>query len=220
MHNGPAGTGNPSLAPLARLWPSSGETAGFCAFVTGYLALVGWFKWIDVYHTHFATDGALVVAYNFSRAIFAFYLFWIVSAPGAILIRALTRGRGEPSLALRTADAVPLSFFAGTGVWHLLLLALGYLNLYTVPVALVLTVPAVAASFFDFIAALQAARSWFKDTSENSPSLWRTEWLFLIAAIAAAALLLAAKGLYPGGGNDYFEHYFRFYEWVINHRGV
>jgi hypothetical protein len=206
--------------PLTRFWPSSGETAGFCAFVGGYLALVGWFKWIDVYHTHFATDGALVVAYNFSRAIFAFYLFWIVSAPGAILIRALAHGRGKTPFALRTADAVPLSFFAGSGVWHLFLLAFGYLNLYIVSVALVLTVPAVAVSFFDFIAALQAARAWFNDSSENSRSLWRTEALFLIAAIAAAALLLAAKGLYPGGGNDYFEHYFRFYEWVINHRGV
>jgi hypothetical protein len=56
--------------------------------------------------------------------------------------------------------------------------------------------------------------------SAKTPPFWRTESLFLIAAIAAGALLLAAKGLYPGGGNDYFEHYFRFYEWVINHRGV
>src|ERR1700733_11809354 len=126
MQRGPPGTENLARVALARFSPSSGEIAGFWDFVRGYLAVVGWFKWIDVYHTHFAADGVIVFAYNFSRVIFAFYLFWIVSAPGAILIRALAHGRGKTSFALRTADAVPLSFFAGTGVWHLLLLALGY----------------------------------------------------------------------------------------------
>src|ERR1700733_5069218 len=142
MQNGPAGTENSALASLARFWPSSGEIAGLCAFVGCYLAIVGWFKWIDVYHTYFATEGVLVVAYNFLRAVFAFYLFWIVSAPGAILIRALARAGGKTSFTLGAADAVPLSFFTGAGLWHLILLALGYLDLYTVPVALVLTVPA------------------------------------------------------------------------------
>jgi hypothetical protein len=92
MQNGPAGTKNLAHVPLARLRPSSGEIAGLCAFVGCYLAVVGWFKWVDVYHAHFAADGALVVAYNFLRAVFAFYLFWIVSAPGTILIRALATG--------------------------------------------------------------------------------------------------------------------------------
>jgi hypothetical protein len=51
--------------------------------------------------------------------LFAFYLFWIISAPGAFLIRAVARGRGRASFAPRAADAVPLNFFAApaSGTW-------------------------------------------------------------------------------------------------------
>ena len=201
-------------------WPSPGKIAGCCAFVGCYLATVGWFKWVDVYHAHFAADGALVVAYNFFRVLFAFYLFWLIAAPGAMLLRALARAQGKASFGLGAADAVPLNFFAGAGLWHLVLLALGYLNLYTVPIAVCLTVPTVAASFFEFAAAVRSVRSWLKAGNEAAPAFPLAERLFLIVAIAAAAVLLVAKGLYPGGGHDYFEHYFRFYQSVIDHRGV
>jgi hypothetical protein len=200
--------------------PSLVEIAGCCAFVGCYLAIVGWFKWVDVYHAHFAVGGALVVTYNFFRVLFAFYLFWLISAPGAVLLRAFARAQGKASFALSAADAVPLNFFAGTGIWHLVLLAFGYLNLYTVPVALCLTVPAAAVSFFEFAAAVRSVGSWFKTINQATPAFRLAQWLFLVVAIAAAAVLLAAKGLYPGGGNDYFEHYFRFYQSVIDHRGV
>jgi len=220
IQNSPVGAEDPTRLAGATSRLSGSEIAGFCAFVGCYLAIVGWFKWVDVYHNHFATDGALVVAYNFFRVLFGFYLFWIISAPGAFLIRAVERGRVKASLAPGTADAVSLNFFAGAGIWHLVLFALGYLNLYTVPVALCLTVPAVALSFFDFVATLRAVRSWFKRPSGCTSGLRLGEWLFLAAAIVAALFLLAAKGLYPAGGNDYFAHYFRFYEEVIDSHGI
>lgn len=62
MQNSPVGTEDPTRLAGATSRLSGGEIGGFCAFVGCYLAIVGWFKWVDVYHNHFATDGALVVA--------------------------------------------------------------------------------------------------------------------------------------------------------------
>src|ERR1700728_4722794 len=153
MQNGTMATENQPHLPRAKLRLSGTEIVGCGAFVGCYLAIVAWFKWIDVYHTNFATDGVLILAYNVFRILFAFYLFWIISVPGAALIRAFTNTEGKNRCAVNAADMVPLSFFTGAGIWHGALFAFGYLGLCTVPVALCLTVPAVAVSFFDFVSA-------------------------------------------------------------------
>src|SRR3954453_7111986 len=94
------------------------------AYLAGYCALVAWFKWVDVYHAHFATAGPLVLAYNAFRVLFIFYLFWVVHAAGALLLRAFAGNAGE---SVSPLEHLALSFFAGAGVWHVALLALGYL---------------------------------------------------------------------------------------------
>src|SRR5690349_24695535 len=113
------------------------RTPGFLVFVGGYAALLTWFKLVDVYHAHFATSGLIVVAHNAFRVLFIFYLFWIVYAAGALALRQI----GKFS-ELRTIERLVLGFFAGAGLWHVALLALGYLSLYTVPVAIAITLPA------------------------------------------------------------------------------
>src|SRR5215211_760471 len=110
----------------------AGVLISFLAYVAGYCALVAWFKWVDVYHAHFAAAGPLVLTYNAFRVLFIFYLFWIVHAAGALLLRAVAGNTGK---SVSPLEHLALSFFAGAGVWHVALLALGYLNLYTVPVA-------------------------------------------------------------------------------------
>jgi hypothetical protein len=92
--------------------------AAFAAYVGGYLAIIGWFKWVDVYHAHFATAGPLVLAHNVFRVAFIFYLFWIVCAVGALTLRLLADR--EPKK-VATLDHLALSFFAGAGVWHTVL---------------------------------------------------------------------------------------------------
>jgi hypothetical protein len=205
-----------SAKKLERL--SVRRIGALAAFVGCYLIAIGWFKLVDVYHTNFSTSGALVLAYNLFRIGFAFYLFWIIYTPGALLVRALANVRVENH---NIFDAVALNFFAGTGLWHVALLALGYLGLYTVPVAIGITLPIVALSFFDFSTLARTARAAWSDRRRANLSLTRlTRWILSGVAVAAAVMLLAAKGLYPAGGNDYFAHYFRFYEWVIDHHGV
>jgi hypothetical protein len=190
-----------------------GTLISLFAYLAGYCALVAWFKWVDVYHAHFATAGPLVFAYNAFRVLFIFYLFWIVHAAGALLLRAGTRNVRD---SLNWPDRLALSFFAGAGVWHVALLALGYLNLYTVPVAVAITFPFVAFSFPD-------VRAAFGQLHQTIAAWRRFDRLTLAGAILIflfAATLLMVKGLYPGGGHDYFTHYFYFYQTVIDSGGI
>jgi hypothetical protein len=184
------------------------RTPGFLIYMGGYAALLAWFKLADVYHTHFATKGLIVVVYNAFRVLFIFYLFWIVYAVGALALRRF----GKFS-ELQTIERLVLGFFAGTGLWHIALLALGYLNLYTVPVAIAVTLPAVALAYSD---ARDALSEWWR--------CWRSlPWQKCLGAAAialAGGLLLLFKGLYPGGGHDYYTHYFYYYQSVIEHGGI
>src|SRR5262249_61522687 len=103
----------------------------------------------DVYHTHFSTGGALIVAYGFFRCVFTLYLFWIAYGVGAPLLRIVA---GPSWSNFTTPERLALGFFTGTGVWHVVLLGLGYLGLYTIPVAIGLTLPAIVCSFPGFSA--------------------------------------------------------------------
>jgi len=184
---------------------------GFLAYVAGYLALVAWFKFVDVYHAHFATTGVLVAVYNLCRILFIFYLFWIVHAVGALALRAF----GRPTdYGIGPLEQLALAFFTGAGLWHVGLFGIGYLGLYTVPVALALTVPAVALSYWNLRAAVGAALAALHRGIDRSS----------LACAGLVALfgvtLLVVKGLYPGGGHDYFTHYFHFYRAVVDNGNI
>ncbi len=183
-----------------------------------YLALLAWFKLIDVYHTEFSTAGVVVFAYNLFRTLFIFYLFWMLYCAGDFLLHAILR-RGVAELGL--IDDIGLKFFAGAGVWHIALLVLGYLRLYTVSIAIGITLPFVVISFFDFWAVVQRAlRSWRHRQRGGSSLNNVAAWALLGLAVAAALALFVAKGLYPGGGHDYFLHYFAYYRSVIDEGGL
>jgi hypothetical protein len=108
-----------------------------------YGALLVWFHWVDVYHQHFAELGLVVIAYNGFRVLAIFYLFWIVAAAGLLLLRITAR---QELNQLDVYERLTLGFFSGTGICHVVTLALGYLDLYTVPAAIVLTLPLVIIS--------------------------------------------------------------------------
>src|SRR3954465_5439143 len=93
-----------------------------------YAGLLLWFHGVDVYHKHFADTGVLVLAHNAFRVLFIVYLFWIVHAAGTLMLRV---AGAKVVDSLSVPEGLALGFFAGTGVWHVLMLALGYLNLYT-----------------------------------------------------------------------------------------
>ncbi|HEY1745988.1 MAG TPA: hypothetical protein VGG11_04385, partial [Xanthobacteraceae bacterium] len=100
------------------------------------------------------------------------------------------------------------------------LLGLGYLNLYTVPVAFVVTLPAIATSY----AEARVVFGNIKQAAAESNALARRPGLLggLMAGLIAAELaaLLVVKGLYPDGGHDYYTHYFYYFEAVIENHGL
>src|SRR2546425_6772429 len=82
----------------------------FLLFFGGYAVLIAWFRFVDVYHTHFSSTGVLICLNNLFRVLFIFYLFWIIQATGAILLRLLYRFDLD---AIGTLDYLALTFFAG-----------------------------------------------------------------------------------------------------------
>jgi hypothetical protein len=64
--------------------------AMFVAYVGFYVALIFWFKGIDVYHAHFLRAGKIVILHNVFRVIFIFYLFLMVHAVGTLVLRLVT----------------------------------------------------------------------------------------------------------------------------------
>ena len=176
------------------------HTPGFLIYMGGYAAMLAWFKLADVYHSYFAAKGLIVVSYNVFRVLFIFYLFWIVYAAGALALRRL----GKFS-ELQIIERLVLGFFAGAGLWHVALLALGYLNLYTFPVAIVITVPAAIYAYPDV---RDRPRRDFAAIFSRYGRPIGTIASWRAASPSPPALLLIIKGLYPGGGHDYYTHYF------------
>ncbi len=184
------------------------QAVGRLLFTAGYGATVLWFWQVDVYHKHFSEAGLLVFAHNMFRVAFMFYLFWMVHAAGMLLLRLVAPAQ----MSLSILEGLAVRFFAGTGVWHVLLLLLGYAGLYSRPVMLVVSVPAVALSYphvRELVLGLHAFR-------RHHRAAWTSKTVALASIIAALFLaVLMIKGLYPGGGHDYFTHYFHYDRAVI-----
>lgn len=178
-----------------------------------------WFHAADVYHRHFADAGLIVLAYNCFRVLFVFYLFWMVATAGLALLRTLAAKALEE---IGSLERLALGFFTGAAVWHVALLALGYLDLYTVPAAVVMTLPLVALSYTDARAAFRSLHEAVAGGDALARNLGSGSlcWLVLGLSGAAFAALLLVKGLYPGGGHDYYTHYFYYFEAVIHQHGL
>jgi hypothetical protein len=202
------------LRAVARTRDRYKHIASFLLFCGGYAALIGWFKYVDFYHTHFSGTGPLLLFHNLFRILFVFYVFWIVQAAGGRFLRLL--GGADPRK-LPTAEYMALTFFAGAGPWHLVLLAVGYANLLNVPAMVMLTAPAVVLAFPDTLRAAAALRNLVDETRRRASVPVKTCCILLCLAWCG---LLLVKGLYPGGSLDYFTHYFHSYESVIEHGSI
>jgi hypothetical protein len=185
----------------------------FLLFFGGYAALIAWFKTVDVYHAHFSDPGILLLVNNLFRVLFVFYLFWIVQAAGAILLRLFSL---QPN-AVGALEYLALTFFAGTGPWHLALLAIGYANLLNAPVMVMLTAPMVALSFRELRLVAPGLRTAFAGRLGQGGNLFKAACIALCLVWCA---LLLVKGLYPGGSSDYYVQYFPGYRTYLEHGGL
>jgi hypothetical protein len=187
-------------------------------FALPYGVMLVWFHGVDVYHRHFAEPGLVVIAYNGFRVLFIFYLFWIVATAGLLLLSVVARRELAQTGVL---ERLALGFFTGAGIWHVFMLALGYLDLYTVPVAIAVTLPLVILSYAPAReAADDICRAVKADDVTHDLGPDPLGWILLILAAVTFGMLLLVKGLYPGGGHDYFTHYFYYFQTVIARGGL
>jgi hypothetical protein len=209
--------GSPNAAAPRRLLAT-------LAFTAIYAGILLWFYGVDVYHQHFSEAGPLVLVHNVCRVLFIFYLFWIVHEAGAFLLRLVS---GDAIESASAVERVVLRFFAGTGVWHVALVGLGYLGLYTRPIAVAITLPVVAVSYRRFAAAVRGLRHLLatRFPQARTPAAWLAVMRTPIgAATGLLAVLFVAvlmiKGLYPSGGHDYFTHYFHYLRAVVERGNI
>lgn len=190
---------------------SAGLIGSFFLFMGGYAALLAWFKLVDVYHEHFSATGILLFGDTIFRLLFMFYLFWITVGAGTLLIKA---ERWQGSRPNEAAEFLLLTFFAGAGLLHVAVFAIGYASLLNYAMMIVLTVPLVAVSFPRACVGARALRDAFR-----ARRMVRGRYVFIGCFFVGLAWfgLLIVKGLYPGGGNDYYDHYFPAYKAFVEH---
>jgi len=183
------------------------------AIVVGYVLLLTYFSFLDFYHHDFFVRGLPVIGYQIARLIFVPYFAWTIYFVGALSLRLATIDK--TMIELPAWERYPLCFIIGAGVWHLLMFALGLAGFDLKPVALALTlavmlcsVPHLMGCIHAFSNAIAQSRCEFTNRRLPTALLW--------AAIAVASVtFLLVKGLYPGGGHDYYNHYFQFYKRVL-----
>ena len=206
-------------------YPSNSTTAAKLKYCTAalifcfpYVAFLFWFHYTDVYHRHFSESGAIVLLYNCFRTIFVFYLFWIIETPGILLLRTIAR---TELAQLGVLERFAAGFLTGSGIWHVGMFGLGYLNLYTLPTAIVLTVPLVFLSY-DEVGTMVREMRRITSTGESvpiAPLSKSNSLLFGLLAVSFVTLFIV-KAVHPNGSGDYYTHYFYYFVSVIQHHGI
>ena len=207
--------------------------------VLWYVLLLYWFESCDFYHSHFFDRGLVVDCYQCARLIFIFYFCWLVYAVGAATTRIVV---GADEFAMIPArERVPLRFLVGVATWSVLLFPLGLAGLYSRALAFAVTIVVNLASIPHLADCIEAgvcalARARMSGAIRVGSAIRRNficvggddstsrlhqgsnllvKWLVWIAIALAVTMFLLVKGLYPGGGHDYYDHYFPYYLRVI-----
>ena len=202
--------------------PGVRRMLGNLAYAAGFVAVLGVFGILDVYHNRFfhSGHGRAYIAYNLSRVLFLAYAVGGLCAVGRWTLRRVAGG--EAAGRLRAIDEVLLTFFAGAAVMAAGLFVLGFLNLYYYWVLAPLAVLLVAWSWAE-VSEL-GGRVWVDHLRpaayDRNPVRFRLR-LAVVGCVALLSLaLLVVKGLYPGGGGDYYTHYFPYYVHAVASHGL
>src|SRR5580704_12199867 len=179
------------------------ELLAVAALFAGFIGVVLWFDGIDFYHRHFFDTGVIAFANNAVRIVFVGILSWLLYAPGAAVV-ALVTTSGERA-ALFPAERAVLGFGIGVGIWHVAMLILGVLGLYYRPVmaGLCFVVLVASARHFGRVAVAGWCGVAGRLAELRKRRISPQEVGVILIAVVAAWLLLR-RGLYPGGGSDYF----------------
>ena len=182
-----------------------------------YIFIIIYFHVADIYNHHFF-EPRVTAVYNLVRCLFCVYLFAAICVPGYAALSAIG---GSVFAGLRPLARLTAAFFCGAALWHALLLLLGFLNLYFYPIAVALSLPAVAFAPICLGPILRDLSHDARDDFKKRSSVIAWATVFYAGGIfASAILLLIVKGLFPAGGHDYFNHYHGYYEAVLQNHGL
>src|SRR5580704_4783420 len=189
------------------------------ALLGGFIGVVLWFDRVDLYNKHFFDTGAIVFADNIVRIVFVGIFSWLIYAPGAA-VAALVTTPGERA-ALSSAERAVLGFGIGVGIWHVVMLILGVLDLYyrSVLAGLCLVVLVASSRHFAHVAVAGCRALTARLTALRRRRAAPQEVGAILIAMFAAWLLLR-RGLFPGGSGDYYTHYFYYYLEVLKNHGL
>ena len=198
---------------------SRAEVFAVAALLGGFIGVVLWFDRVDFYYKHFFDTGAIVLADNVVRIVFLGIFWWLIYAPGAAVL-TLIMPPGERA-ALSAAERAVLGFGIGAGIWYVMMLILGVLDLYYrwIIAGLCLVVLVTSARYFARVAVAGCGTlaTRFSELRQRRAS---PQTIGAIAVAAVVAWLIVRRGLFPGGGSDYFTHYFYYYLEVLKNHGL
>jgi hypothetical protein len=197
---------------------SAGDFFWFCLFLGGFVAVVAYFNFVDVYDRHYEERGYGGV-YNACRVAFIFYLFWLIYFTGHKILAFV--GGERPVAEVQLHERLALGFFVGAASLTVAMLVLGYAYLYWRSVAALIAIAIIAVSYRDLVLVLQEARAGIgRHIRDNSRLDIALTVVMAIFVVFAGSALLLVKGLYPQGGHDYYQHYSQFYSMVIDGHGI
>lgn len=166
-------------------------------FAAGFIGLLAYFASVDFYHQSFDVSGIPLVFYQLMRSCFVFYLLWLVYFAGHVVLM-----RVDGYALLSPLPRLIAAFFTGAGLWHIGLFCLGLLGGYHYGLMVSISVVVMACSLPHLRFVLGSCqRQQFAGAGWN---------------VAAFVLFMLFRGLYPGGGHDYFQHYFYYYQQVVD----
>jgi len=181
--------------------------------------VVWWFDYVDYYHKHFFDTGIIVPADHLVQIVFVGLLSWLIYAPGAWIVTLLSQANERAELS--RAERAVFGFGIGVGIWHIVMLIIGVLNLYYRNVIVGLCAIVLLASAKTFSEALTVgwhtlAQKWalFWQRRALPPSVGA------VAVAFFAAWLFLRHGIFPGGNADYYTHYFYYYLAVLKNHGL
>jgi uncharacterized membrane protein len=188
--------------PAAPATFTRADMLAIAALLGGFIGMVLWFDKVDFYHIHFFDTGAIVFADNMLRIVFVGILSWLIYAPGAAIAALVTTPYQRA--ALSPAERAVLGFGIGVGIWHVVMLILGILDLYYRPVLAGLCLVVLIASSRHFshvaVAGCRAFADRFTALRQRRAS---PQEVGAILIVVVAAWLLLRRGLFPGGSGDY-----------------
>ncbi len=185
-----------------------------------FAGVVWWFNVVDFYQRHFFDEGLIVVANHVVRIGFLFILIWLVYAPGAAVAAMLLRGQASDTH-LTPAERGILAFGFGMALWHVFMLVLGVAGLYYRPVMVAVAAAVLLTSCRHFATVARAACALLSNRlGQLRRGEARSDTAVIGLVVLCAVWLLVVRGLYPGGGGDYYTHYFYYTVEVLKNHGL